>query len=189
MRVPQACLGFVALLGVTVLVRAEGPPPEPRTALVVGNADYSYGPLRNPINDAEAVAKALDQAGFEVTLETDADQAKMEQAIRAFGDELKAKGGVGLFYFSGHGAQISGENYLLPVGGHIAGPEDIKTGAVTATEIVDAMATAHNDLNIVILDACRNNPIDPNGSRGLWRIASNASLFVCLRDLAWQRGA
>jgi uncharacterized caspase-like protein len=102
MRVPQACLGFVALLGVTVLVRAEGPPPEPHTALVVGNADYSYGPLRNPINDAEAVAKALDQAGFEVTLQTDADQAKMGQAIRAFGDELKAKGGVGLFYFSGH---------------------------------------------------------------------------------------
>jgi len=108
------------------------------------------------VNDAEAMAKALDEAGFDVTVTTDADQAAMEKAIHAFGAKLKAKGGVGLFYFSGHGAQISGENYLIPVS--LTSAEEIKSGSVSATEIVDAMASAHNGLNIVILDACRNNP-------------------------------
>ncbi|MBK5199021.1 MAG: caspase family protein [Methyloceanibacter sp.] len=165
-----------ALLATLTLAQAQA--PEPREALVIGNADYSFGPLRNPLNDAEAMAKALDQAGFDVTVETDANHASMEKAIQAFGAKLKAKGGVGLFYFSGHGAQISGENYLLPARDQIADFDDIKTRSLTATEIVDAMATAHNDLNIVILDACRNNPIDPNGAHGLSRIDSNASLFV-----------
>ena len=102
----------------------------------------------------------------------------MQAAIDSFGDQLKQKGGVGLFYFAGHGVQLSGENYLLPVGGHIRGENDIKTGAVTATEIVDAMASARNGLNIVVLDACRNNPINKGATRGLSRIDSNQSLFV-----------
>ena len=88
----------------------------------------------------------------------------------------RRKGGVGLFYFSGHGAQISGENYLIPVS--VTAADEVKSGSVTATEIVNAMAGAHNGLNIVILDACRTNPFDPNGAHGLSRIDSNASLFV-----------
>ncbi len=176
MTVAKLCLRLVALLATLSLAQAEAIPP--RTALVIGNADYSYGPLKNPLNDANAVAKSLGEAGFNVTVKTNADQEDMEAAIRSFGKQLKAKGGVGLFYFSGHGAQIKGENYLLPVGDSIKDVEDIKTGAVTATGIVDAMAKAHNDLNIVVLDACRNNPIDPNGAHGLSRIDSNASLFV-----------
>ena len=176
MRLVPVCLRLIALLFTLTLAQAQA--PEPRTALVVGNADYSFGALENPINDAEAVAKSLEEAGFAVTLETDADQAEMEKAIDAFRDALKQKGGVGLFYFAGHGAQMSGENYLLPVGGHIRGESDIKTGAVTATEIVDAMASARNGLNIVVLDACRNNPINKGATRGLSRIDSNESLFV-----------
>jgi len=178
MRVLQACLRLVGLLATLSLAQAEAPFAEPRTALVVGNGAYSYGALANPVNDAEAVAKALTDAGFDVALLTDADQAKLQQSIRTFGDKLKSKGGVGLFFFAGHGVQLAGENYLLPVGGHIAGEEDIKTGAVTAAEVVDAMATANDTLNIVILDACRNNPINKSGTRGLSRIDSNASLFV-----------
>jgi hypothetical protein len=85
---------------------------------------------------------------------------------------------VGLFYFSGHGAQIEGENYLIPAGSEIADFDDVKTKSLTGTEIVDAMSAAKNDLNIIILDACRNNPIDPNGSKGLSRIDSSSSLFV-----------
>jgi len=177
-RLLQTCIRIAALLGVALALRAEAPPPEPRTALVVGNGDYSYAPLTNPVHDADAVAKALQDAGFDVTLETDADKAEMEDAIKAFGDKVNTRGGVGLFYFAGHGVQLEGENYLLPVGGHIAGEADIKTGAVTAAEVVDAMATANNALNIVVLDACRNNPINPAGTRGLSRIDSNASLFI-----------
>ena len=176
MHLLQVCFRLFALLATLAIAQAQG--PEPRTALVVGNADYAFGALANPVNDAEAVAKSLQDAGFDVTLKTDANQEGMEQAISAFGAELKQRGGVGLFYFAGHGVQMSGENYLLPVGGHIAGEQDIKTGAVTATEVVDAMASARNGLNIVILDACRNNPVTKAGTRGLSRIDSNASLFV-----------
>jgi hypothetical protein len=166
------------LLGVAFVARAEGPPPEPRTALIIGNSAYSFAPLKNPINDAEAMASALEGAGFKVIKETDADQAKMVEAVREFGAELKQRGGVGLFYFSGHGTQIDGENYLLPVGAEFKSLEDVKRGSVTALAVVDAMATGRSDLNIVILDACRNNPIDPNGAKGLSRIDSNARLFI-----------
>lgn len=176
MRLLHTSLCIVAFLSVAFLARAEG--PEARTALVIGNADYSFGPLRNPINDAEAMAKALEGAGFKVIIETDADQAKMMEAVRSFGGELRQKGGVGLFYFSGHGAQINGENYLLPVGGQFSDIEDVKAGSVTALDVVNVMASAHGGLNIFILDACRNNPIDPNGAKGLSRIDSNASLFI-----------
>jgi hypothetical protein len=167
------CLALVLSTG--LIARAEAPA---RTALVIGNADYSWAPLRNPVNDAEAMAEALQNAGFDVTIATDADQAKMVAAVRAFAKALKQKGGVGLFYFSGHGMQIDGENYLLPVGGEYANFDEVKEGSVTALAIVDAMAQSHGDLNIFILDACRNNPIDPNGAKGLSRIDSSARLFV-----------
>ena len=178
MRPLKMLLRLCVLLGVAFLARAEGPPPEPRTALIIGNSAYSFAPLKNPINDAEAMASALEGAGFKVIKETDADQAKMVEAIRTFGAELKRRGGVGLFYFSGHGTQIDGENYLLPVGEQFASLEDVKRRSVTALAVVEAMASAHSDLNIFILDACRNNPIDPNGAKGLSRIDSNARLFT-----------
>jgi Caspase domain len=178
MRPLKFLLRIGVLLGVAFLARAEGPPPEPRTALIIGNSAYSFAPLKNPINDAEAMASALEGAGFKVIKETDADQAKMVEAVRTFGAELKKRGGVGLFYFSGHGTQIDGENYLLPVGSEFRSLEDVKRGSVTALAVVDAMASARSDLNIFILDACRNNPIDPNGYKGLSRIDSNARLFI-----------
>jgi hypothetical protein len=178
MRPLKILLRLCVLLGVVFLARAEGPPPEPRTALIIGNAGYSFAPLKNPINDAEAMASALEGAGFKVIKETNADQAKMVEAVRTFGAELKKRGGVGLFYFSGHGTQIDGENYLLPVGAEFRSLEDVKRGSVTALAVVGTMATGRSDLNIIILDACRNNPIDPNGAKGLSRIDSNARLFI-----------
>jgi hypothetical protein len=150
---------------------------EPRTALIVGNAAYSFAPLQNPVNDASDMAAALRGAGFEVILKTDADQRSIKDAVRAFGEALKARGGVGLFYFSGHGVQAGGENFLVPVGGRFASGDDLTRQGVTATEVVDAMAGARNGLNIVVLDACRNNPFS-GGTRGLSRIDSNASLFL-----------
>ena len=83
----------------------------------------------------------------------------MKDAIRSFGSSLKTKGGTGLLFFSGHGVQAQGENYLLPIGERPSSEAALKTGAVTAAEAVDAMSAARNGLNIVVLDACRDNPL------------------------------
>ncbi|WP_428643864.1 LIC10280 family protein [Roseibium sp.] len=150
---------------------------EPRTALVIGNAEYSFAPLANSVNDAVAIAKALNKAGFDVILQTDASRDAMTKAIRDFGDKLKATGGVGMFYYAGHGVQIKGENYLLPVSGDLPDEAAVKRQAITLSEAVEVMSGAHNGLNIVVLDACRNNPLS-GATKGLSRIDSNASLFV-----------
>lgn len=150
-----------------------------RTALVIGNSAYPSSPLSNPKNDAADLAAALREAGFDVDLKLDADRKTMQQAIDNFGQRLKSKPGVGLFYYAGHGAQLSGENYLLAVDSGFADPTEMKRSAVSASEAVDAMAKSHPGLNIVILDACRDNPFPTAaGSRGLTRIDTNASLFL-----------
>ena len=151
---------------------------EPRTALVIGNADYPFGALANPVNDATDIAAALRNAGFDVSLKTNVDTDDMKRAIREFGDTLKARGGVGLFYFAGHGVQLKGENFIVPIVKSVGSEDDLKQNSVTATEAVDIMAAAHTALNIVVLDACRNNPFNDAGTKGLSRIDSNARLFV-----------
>ena len=85
----------------------------PRTALVIGNARYTTAPLKNPVNDARAISSTLKELGFQVTLLEDAGQKKMKRAIDKFGRTIR-DGGVGLFYFSGHGMQVDGRNYLIP---------------------------------------------------------------------------
>jgi Caspase domain len=151
---------------------------ESRTALVVGNANYPFGALANPVNDATDVAAALRKAGFEVALKTNVDSGDLKGAIREFGERLKARGGVGLFYFAGHGVQIKGENFIVPIVKNMGGEDDLKRNSVSASEAVDAMAAAHTALNIVVLDACRTNPFNAGGTKGLSRIDSNARLFV-----------
>jgi hypothetical protein len=130
---------------------------EMRHALVIGNSAYAHGPLRNPVNDARAISKALGEAGFKVTLVEDATEAGMVRAIRIFGANI-AKGGVGLFYFAGHGIQARGRNYLVPVNADIAHEEEIEFNTVDVNLVLAKMDAAKNGLNIVILDACRNNP-------------------------------
>ena len=97
----------------------------PRTALVIGNARYTSAPLRNPVNDARAISSTLRELGFEVTLLEDAGQKKMKRAIDRFGRALR-EGGIGLFYFSGHGMQVEGRNYLIPVDAQVDAEEDVE---------------------------------------------------------------
>jgi formylglycine-generating enzyme required for sulfatase activity len=131
--------------------------PERRTALVIGNAAYASGPLRNPINDARAMSKALESLSFEVTLKENLDQKEMKREIQAFGERLQ-KGGVGLFYYAGHGIQVNGHNYLLPVGAAIEHEKQVEYEAVDMGAVLGEMDFAHNRMNIVIIDACRDNP-------------------------------
>ncbi|MBL8348342.1 MAG: caspase family protein [Rubrivivax sp.] len=142
------------------VAREPAAPPEAqhRTALVIGNAAYETSPLPNAANDARAMARVLREAGFSVLLHTDIDQRQMQAALRDFGERLKAGGGTGLFYYAGHGMQIKGRNFLIPVRSHIAHEDEVAYAALDAQAVLDKMESAGNGTNILILDACRNNP-------------------------------
>ena len=131
---------------------------ERRIALVIGNGDYLQSPLANPVNDARSMARALRSAGFDVILgENLSNKTEMKRLIRDFGFKLN-KGGVGLFYYAGHGIQVEGFNFLVPVNAIINNEEEVEYEAVDAGFVISQMEAADNRLNIVILDACRNNP-------------------------------
>jgi Tfp pilus assembly protein PilF len=129
-----------------------------RTALVIGNGKYADAPLKNPPNDATDMAAALRSLGFEVLSYIELDQNGMKRAIREFGAKLRTKGGVGLFYYAGHGVQSKGVNYLIPVGAEVDTEEEVEYESVEAGLVLAQMESAKNGMNIVILDACRNNP-------------------------------
>ncbi|MFT7041979.1 MAG: hypothetical protein ACJAW7_000732 [Candidatus Azotimanducaceae bacterium] len=129
-----------------------------RIALVIGNSEYQTSPLKNPKNDAEDVASALSQLGFNVTVLLDADYAAMNQAATVFGQQIKGQGGVALFYFAGHGMQVEGSNFLIPIDANITGEEEVSYKSIDAGLILAKMESAGSKTNIMILDACRNNP-------------------------------
>ena len=130
---------------------------QPKFALVIGNANYEEERLENPVNDATDMAKALQDIGFEVTLLQNQDLRSMENAIAVFSQQLR-KGGVGVFYYAGHGVQVQGENYLIPLKAQLQNEKDARYEAVALGKILNAMEEARNQVNIVIIDACRNNP-------------------------------
>ena len=136
---------------------AKAPQGEQRIALVIGNGAYRDSPLSNPVNDAKDMAKALRAFGFEVIYGENLSQNDMKRNIRAFGDKIR-NGGVGLFYYAGHGIQINGANYLVPVRAVITKAEEVEYESVDVGLVLAQMENAHNRLNLVILDACRNNP-------------------------------
>ena len=129
-----------------------------RQALVIGNSEYEHaGRLRNPVNDARAIGSTLQQLGFEVTTLTNASQRQMERSIKQFGRQLRDSKGVGLFYYAGHGMQFDGENYLLPTDIDPSTEEDVRYDAVPLGKLLAQMRAADNGMNVVVLDACRNN--------------------------------
>jgi Na+-transporting methylmalonyl-CoA/oxaloacetate decarboxylase gamma subunit len=134
---------------------------EHRVALVIGNGAYQHLPrLDNPENDAQLMAKTLKLMGFELIGDgalTDLDRQGFEKAIRKFGSELSG-GGVGLFYYAGHGVQIQGTNYLIPVSANPTGAADVDFELIDAGLVLRQMEAAGSKLNFVLLDACRNNP-------------------------------
>ena len=145
------------------------PTREPRVALVIGNSAYKVGQLSNPVNDARDMRAALRGLGFEVLGGEDLNRVQMLKAVREFGQKIRG-GGVGLFYFAGHGVQVNGRNYLIPIGAEITSEAEVEYESVEAGFVLAQMEEARNRLNIVVLDACRNNPFARSfrsGSRGL----------------------
>jgi len=131
---------------------------ERRVALVIGNSAYQYtSPLKNPVNDAQDIARVLQELQFQVILKTDANLDAMADVIFRFGESLKG-GGVGLFYYSDHGMQVKGENYLIPIDANLLREDDIKRKTINANDVLEKMGEAKSHLNLVFLDACRNNP-------------------------------
>ena len=133
---------------------------EKRVALVIGNSKYQRGgELTNPANDARAIAKALQETGFEVIKLENASLKKMQEAVREFGDTLRSNhGAVALFYYAGHGAQASNKNYLIPVDHNIVYDDEVSFNALDVDQVLAKMESANNKTNIVILDACRDAP-------------------------------
>ncbi|BCU13437.1 tetratricopeptide repeat protein [Microcystis aeruginosa] len=167
--------------GITITTnQSQSQQKQRRTALVIGNASYQDNPLKNSINDAEAMANALKDVGFDVILLENADLKQIENAIDTFHHQLKA-GGVGLFYYAGHGTQVDGENYLIPVNVKLDVAEDVRYEAIPVGKVLARMEDAANQMNIVILDACRNNPFARkwrSSQRGLAPIQSARGALI-----------
>lgn len=131
---------------------------EERVALVIGNAAYKpFNPLDNPVNDARLMAEALRKAGFKVTQYENLDRVGMVNAFRDFGDKLDERT-VAVVYYSGHALQLRDHNYLIPVDAEIHQEDEIPLAGLDVGFVLNRMSLAKSRVNIVILDACRNNP-------------------------------
>ena len=153
---------------------------EKRLALVIGNAAYSSRPLANTLNDADDVATALARAGFDVINLRDARLSQMRAAVRDFGDRLRGYD-VGLVYFSGHGVEVSGRNYFIPVGADIRREDEIVDQSLSMDSILAKMSTAQRSVNIFIVDACRDNPFlasTRSGARGLANVEAPKGTLI-----------
>ena len=154
-----------------------GPPPgvaaspsgtPNRRALVIGNAAYSNSPLANPVNDATDLATLLRRLGFEVMLYPNADKPTMEKAVDVFTRGV-SPGSAGLFFYAGHGVQIDGVNYLVPIGAQFTAASDVKYHAVAAEWVLARMDESGMNVKLLLLDACRNNPLGRSFTRALSR--------------------
>jgi len=139
-------------------------PGEPRVALVIGNAAYAMGRLANPTRDAQAMSGLLRSIGFQVVEARDASKAQMESALGQTRDLLQGKGGVGMLYYAGHGLQLDWRNYMLPVDARLAQAADVPDQGVDVQSVLASFKAAGNRMNILVLDACRDNPFPAQAS-------------------------
>ncbi len=176
----SVCVALLCLLALIQPANSATADPARRVALVIGNAAYADSPLTNPGNDARDMAQALTRIGFNVTMLTDRNRAQMTQAIRNFG--LAAAGAeTALFYFAGHGVQVRGKNYLIPTGQRFADESEVEADAVDVNTVLGRMEQARASVSVVILAACRNNPLARDGrnvARGLARMEAPSGALV-----------
>jgi uncharacterized caspase-like protein len=159
---------------------ASGATADRQVALVIGNSDYRVGALKNPVNDAQAIATSLRGLGFEVTLRENTSLSDMIEAFRQF--SLTARSArVRVVFYAGHGVQVKGRNYLLPVDTEIRAEDEMPAKSADLNELLERLG-GQQGINIVILDACRNNPFSgavimgPDGRRLKFRGATPAGL-------------
>ena len=154
----QKVLGIALFIGLVLApLSARAAEPETRVALVIGNGDYAAGRLANAVLGARSMAETLRGLGFEVLALENTSYRDMRRGLAEFGERLTADG-VGLFYYAGHGLQVNGKNYLVPVDAEIKSERYVSAEAVDAEGVLAEMQGAKTRVNIVILDACRDNP-------------------------------
>ncbi len=154
-------------------------PLDLRVALVIGNSAYARAPLLNPANDAQAMAKALKGLGFDVVELRDGSKEQMAEAIAEVRETLKGKQGVGMLYYAGHGLQLDWRNYMVPVDARLAKATDVPEQTVDVGSVIEAFKTAGNRMNILVLDACRNNPFSGTASgKGLAQLDAPPGTFL-----------
>lgn len=148
---------------------------ERRVALVIGNSAYHSAPqLKNPVGDARAVELALGRLGFEVLLGTDLDIDAMRSLLRAFG--LAAEGAdLAVFFYAGHGLQVAGHNYLIPVDAVLERESDLDFAAIDLQLVLKQLELASGN-SVILLDACRDNPFETRLSRAMGAARSTAAL-------------
>lgn len=145
------------------------PTTQAKEALLIANSEYTnFGKLPNPIPDARKLAASLRQIGFQVVIVEDADREKMLDAIGDFEKRLKASRGIAFFHYGGHGVQVDGSNYLIPANADIPDEKRVSTRAVDLGEVMSALDASGSVANIVVLDACRDNPL-PASTRSATR--------------------
>ena len=171
----QGMKKYVLLLClICILQVCFGQESQRRIALVIGNSAYNSSPLANPVNDARAMESTLRDLGFSVTPAYNVrTYQELVRLIRDFGTNLQ-QGGVGLFYYAGHGIQFDGKNYLIPTQADIRNDNDIELEGVNLDRVLSEMQNARNETNIIIMDACRNNPYSSSlrsAKRGLANIS------------------
>jgi hypothetical protein len=169
-------LSFLVFAASLIVTPAFGQEKEARFALIIGNSNYTgLGKLTNPGNDATDMAESLKALGFTVTLLRDADMRSMEQGIVRFGNALSTSpSAIGFFFYAGHGVQSNGINYLIPTNAEIPSEAFLNTKAVAVQSLLDTLQQAGNRLNVIVLDACRDNPFSwsRSSSRGLTVVSS-----------------
>jgi hypothetical protein len=174
-----ACAALIALASAPVTASAQD-----RFALVIGNSKYkSVSALENPARDANAIGALLKDAGFQVTSALDLDKASMSKVIRFFTNNIaeKPENTVVLIYFAGHGVQVDGENFLVPVDATIAREADVPLEAMRMADLMAMLETVRSKTRIVILDACRDNPfgdIAKSAPRGLALVNAPAGTLL-----------
>jgi uncharacterized caspase-like protein len=175
MDVRRAFLSIVGAMLLVAILGVRGAEAERRMALVIGNGNYEVGPLDNPVNDAALMSETLNAAGFEVTHVENLDYRAMQRAVVGFGRDLRAAGSqaVGMVYYAGHAIQANGENYLIPIDANIQDALDLEIQTLKIDTLLRSLEAAGNRMNMIVLDACRNNPfkaMSRSGSRGLAKI-------------------
>jgi len=161
---------LISLIGFSLFAQQNTSAP-PKFALVIGNSEYrTLTPLKNPVNDANDIAAALQAMGFTVEKILDGSLDQMESAVMRLRNRLSVnKNSYGFFFFAGHGVQAGGTNFLIPSNANIPGENFLRERALSVQAMLSELNDAGNELNIVVLDACRDNPFGwaRSGSRGL----------------------